>query len=144
MLRLLMPDPISAHERKGDFLSVAVCPNIEIRFFFDGTGELVTQGEASKHNLSQPRDFYDFDASEFSNVDAQIQDLIAGRKLLLAVTDVIQKTQDTCDAESCKHPESGAWEELAIYQENLKSEHVILYSQYPSVSALPLRERQEI
>jgi hypothetical protein len=144
MLRLMMPDPINAHEGKGDFLSVAVCPNIELRFFFDGTGELVTQGEASKHNLSQPRDLYDFDASEFSNVDAQIQDLIAGRKLLLAVTDVILKTQDTCDAESCKHPESGAWEELAIYRENLKSEHAILYSQYPSVSALPLRERQEI
>ena len=144
MLRLMMPDPINAHERKGDFLSVAVCANIELRFFFDGTGELVTQGEASKHNLSQPRDLYDFDASEFSSIETQIEDLIAGRKLLLAVTDVILKTQDTCDAESCKHPESGAWEELAIYRENLKSEHVILYSQYPSVSALPIRERQEI
>jgi hypothetical protein len=135
MLRLMMPDPISAHERKGDFLSVAVCPNIELRFFFDGTGELVTQGEASKHNLSQPRDLYDFDASEFSSVETQIEDLITGSKLLLVVTSMILKTQDTCEEESCDHLEAGSWEELEELQGVLRHAFASLNSKFPTVSA---------
>jgi hypothetical protein len=142
-LGLTLPDPFNAHEKKGDFLAVEVCPNLELRVYFNGTGELVTHVAASKQNLSQPRDLYDFDAFEFSNVDTQIEDLIAGRKLLLAVTDLILKTQDTCDADSCEHPEGGAWEELLVYRENLNSEHATLFSEYPSMAALPTLERQE-
>jgi hypothetical protein len=135
MLRLMMPDPINAHEKKGDFLSVAVCPNMELRFFFDGTGELVTQGEASKQNISQPRDLYDFDAPEFSSVETQIEDLIAGSKLLLVVTSMILKTQDTCDAESCDHPEAGSWEELEEIHGALRHAFASLNSKFPTVSA---------
>ena len=133
-LGLTLPDPFNAHEKKGDFLAVEVCPNLELRFDFNGTGELVTHVAASKKNLSQPRDLYDFDAPEFSAIETQIQDLIAGNKLLLAVTAMILKTQDTCDAETCDHPESGGWEELNGFQNNLHHKYSSLNSQYPSVS----------
>ena len=142
-LGITLPDPFNAHEKKGDFLAVEVCPNLELRFYFNGTGELVTHVAASKQNPSQPRDLYDFDASEFSNIDTQIQDLIAGNTLLLAVTARILKTQDTCDAEFCDHPESGGWEELNSFQSNLHHKYSSLNSQYPSVSVEKVLERQE-
>jgi hypothetical protein len=143
-LGLMLPDPFNAHEKKGDFLAVEVCPNLELRFYFNGTGELVTHVAAGKQNLSQPRDLYDFDASEFSGIENQIQDLIAGNKLLLAVTAMILKTQDTCDAESCDHSENGGWEELNSFHSNLNHKYSSLYSHYPSISVEKVLERQEI
>ncbi len=125
----------NAHENKGDFLLVVVCPNIELRFFFDGTGELFSHRSASKQSSSQPRDLYDFGCSEFSGIETQIEDLIAGKKLLLAVTSMILKTQDTCDAESCDHPEAGFWEELEELQGALRHAFASLNSKFPTVSA---------
>jgi hypothetical protein len=142
-LGLTLPDPFNTHEKKGDFMAVEVCPNLELRFYFNGTGELVTHVAASQQNLSQPRDLYDFEAPEFSAIETQIQDLIVGNKLLLAVTAIILKTQDTCDAESCDHPESRGWEELNSFQSNLHHKYATLNSQYPSVSVEKVLERQE-
>ena len=139
---LTLPDPFNAHEKKGDFLAVQVCPNLELRFYFNGTVELVSHGSANKHSSSQLRDFYDFGCPEFSIVETQIEDLIAGKKLLLAVTSMILKTKDTCDAESCDHSESGAWEELPDLQVKFSHEHARYYSQFPSVAASRFVERQ--
>mgnify|MGYP007092089904 CR=1 FL=1 len=137
----LTSHPINTHEYKGDFLSVVVCPNIELRFFFDGTGELVSHGSASKHSSSQLRNLYDFGCPEFSSVETQIEDLIAGKKLLLAVTSMILKTQDTCDAESCGHPEAGSWDELEELQEVLSHPFAGLNSKFPRVSAPKLAKQ---
>lgn len=132
---IMFPDSFNAHEKKGDFLAVEVCPNLELRFYFNGTGELVTHVAASKQNLSQPRDLYDFDASEFSGIETQIEDLITGNKLLLAVTAMILQTQDTCDAESCDHPGSGAWQNLEEFRENLGHVNFLLHATFPGVQA---------
>lgn len=143
-LGLMLPDPFNAHEKKGDFLAVEVCPNLELRFYFNGTGELVTHVAASKQNLSQPRDLYDFDAAEFSGIETQIEDLIAGNKLLIAVMDRILKTQDTCDTEYCDHPESGAWKNLEEYRKNLGHVNFRLHSTFPGVKASGTLQRERI
>jgi hypothetical protein len=140
-LGLALPDPFNAHEKKGDFLAVEFCPNLELRFYFNGTGELVTHVAASKQNLSQPRDLYDFDASEFSGIETQIEDLITGNKLLLALTAMILKTQDTCDAESCDHPETGGWEGLQGLRELLSHPFASLSASFPTVSAHELTKQ---
>jgi hypothetical protein len=119
MLGMLTPESLNEHDNKGDFLSVTVCPNLELRFFFEGTGELVTQTAASKLKPGTARDLYDFASPEFSNTESQPEDLIAGSKFLLAVVGRIIKTQDTCEAEPCSHPESGAWKGLQDLYEML-------------------------
>jgi hypothetical protein len=138
---LTLPDLFSAHEKKGDFLAVEVCPNLELRFYFNGTGELVTNVAASKQNLSQRRDLYDIDASEFSGIESQIEDLIAGNKLLLAVTARILKTQDICESESCDHPESGGWEGLEELRELLSHPFASLSASFPTLSAPKLAKQ---
>jgi hypothetical protein len=129
---ILIPEPFNEHESKGDYLSVTVCPNLELRFFFEGTGELVTQTAASKRKPGTARDLYDFASPEFSNIENQLEDLIAGSKLLLAVVERIINTQDTCDVESCNHPESGAWEELHQLEETLKNPNALLNADFPA------------
>jgi hypothetical protein len=132
MLGILITEPFNEHEGKGDFLSVTVCPNLELRFFFEGTGELVTQSAASKLKPGIARDLYDFASPEFSSIDTQLEDLVTGNKLLLAVIESIIKTQDTCDAESCNHPESGAWEELNQLEETLQNPNALLNADFPA------------
>lgn len=121
-----------------------VCPNLELRFYFNGTGELVTHVAASQQNLSQPRDLYDFDTPEFSGIETQIEDVIAGNKLLIAVTDRILKTQDICYAESCDNPESGAWKNLEEYRKNLGHVNFLLHSTFPGVKASGTLQRERI
>jgi hypothetical protein len=83
MLGMQIPEPFNEHESKGDYLSVTVCPNLELRFFFEGTGELVTQIAASMLKPGTPRDLYDFASPEFSSIETQIEDLVTGHKLPL-------------------------------------------------------------
>jgi hypothetical protein len=144
MLGILIPEPFKEHESKGDFLSVTVCPNLELRFFFEGTGELVTQTAASKLKPGTARDLYDFASPEFSNMENQLEDLIAGSKLLLVVVERIINTQDTCDAELCNHPEIGAWEDLQELREQLGHKYARLHSQLPSFPTTSSPERQMI
>lgn len=144
MLGILLPAPFNEHESKGDFLSVTVCPNLELRFFLEGTGELVTQTAASKLNPGTPRALYNFASPEFSNIENQLEDLIAGSKLLLAVVERIIKTQDTCEAESCYHTEGGAWEDLEVLQENLDHKYASLNSQLPFLPSTSSLEREMI
>jgi hypothetical protein len=132
MLGILIPEPFNEHESKGDFLSVTVCPNLELRFFFEGTGELVTKTAASKLKPGTARDLYDFASPEFSSIYTQLEDLETGNKLLLAVIESIIKTQDTCDVESCNHPESGAWEELHQLEETLQNPNALLNTDFPA------------
>jgi hypothetical protein len=144
MLGILMPEPFNDHEGKGDFLSVTVCPNLELRFFFEGTGELVAQTTASKLKPGTPRDLYDFPSPEFSSIETQIEDLVTGHKLLLAVIERIISTQDTCDAEFCNHPEIGAWEDLQELREKLGHKYARLNSELPSLPSTSSLERQMI
>jgi hypothetical protein len=144
MLGILAPEPFNEHESKGDYLSVTVCPNLELRFFFEGTGELVTQTAASKLKPGTARDLYDFASPEFSNLENQLEDLIAGSKLLLVVVERIIKTQDTCEAETCNHPEIGAWEDLQELQEKLHHKYARLNSELPSFPTTSSPERQII
>ena len=120
VLGILIPEPFNEHESKGDFLSVTVCPNLELRFFFEGTGELVTQTEASKLKTRTPRDLYVFASPVFSKMEDQLEDLITGNKLLRAVVERIIKTQDTCEVYSCNHHESGSWKDLQVLQDTLR------------------------
>ena len=144
MLGILMPEPFNEHEGKGDFLSVTVCPNLELRFFFEGTGELVTQTAATMLKPGTPRDLYDFASPEFSSIETQIEDLVTGHKLLLAVVERIINTQDTCDAELCNHPEIGAWEDLQELREKLGHKYARLNSELPSFPTTNSLERQMI
>jgi hypothetical protein len=144
MLGILVPEPFNEHEGKGDYLSVTVCPNLELRFFFEGTGELVTQTAASKLKPGTARDLYDFASPEFSNLENQLEDLVAGSKLLLVVVERIIKTQDTCDAELCNHPEIGAWEDLQELREKLGHKYARLNSELPSFPTTSSTERQMI
>jgi len=129
MLGILIPEPFNEHESKGDFLSVTVCPNLELRFFFEGTGELVTKTAASKLKPGTARDLYDFASPEFSSIYTQLEDLETGNKLLLAVIESIIKTQDTCDVESCNHPESGAWGDLQQLEKKLSNPNYFVYTE---------------
>jgi hypothetical protein len=144
MLGILIPEPFNEHESKGDYLSVTVCPNLELRFFFEGTGELVAQTAASKLKPGTARDLYDFASSEFSNIENQLEELIAGSKLLLSVVERIINTQDTCDAELCDHPEIGAWEDLQELREKLGHKYARLNSELPSFPTTNSLERQMI
>jgi hypothetical protein len=144
MLGILIPEPFNEHEGKGDFLSVTVCPNLELRFFFEGTGELVTQTAASKLKPRTARDLYEFASPELSNMENQLEDLIAGSKLLLAVVERIINTQDTCDAESCNHPKILAWEDLQELRERLGHKYARLNSQLPTLPITSSLERQMI
>jgi hypothetical protein len=144
MLGVLIPEPFNEHESKGDYLSVTVCPNLELRFFFEGTGELVAQTAASKLKPGTARDLYDFASPEFSNMENQLEDLLAGSNLLLAVVERIINTQDTCDAELCNHPEIGAWEDLQELREKLGHKYARLNSELPSLPSTSSLERQMI
>jgi hypothetical protein len=143
-LGILIPEPFNEHESKGDFLSVTVCPNLELRFFFEGTGELITQISASKLKPGTARDLYDFASPEFSTMENQLKDLIAGSKLLIAVVERIIKLQDTCEVESCNHPEGGAWEDLQELQEKLGHKYAKLNSQLPFLPSTSSLEKQMI
>lgn len=144
MLGILITEPFNEHENKGDSLSITVCPNLELRFFFEGTGELVTQTAASKLKPGTARDLYDFASPEFSNIENQLEDLIAGSKLLLAVVERIIITQDTCEAGTCNHPDSGAWEDLQELHEKLGHKYARFNSQLPSLPNASSLERQMI
>jgi hypothetical protein len=144
MLGVLIPEPFNEHESEGDYLSVTVCPNLELRFFFEGTGELVAQTAASKLKPGTARDLHEFASPEFSNMENQLEDLIAGSKLLLAVVERIINTQDTCDAELCNHPEIEAWEDLQELREKLGHKYARLNAELPSLPTTNSLERQMI
>jgi hypothetical protein len=122
------------HKQHGDHLLITICPSLEWRIYFDGTGQVLearNAGEISNQNQAAK----DLDFPEFTNLHTKLDELITGQNLIHQVIKGILEIQPTCTSVLCGHDKSGPWEDLQLLDAKLNEPNARLSEDFPSVEA---------
>jgi hypothetical protein len=125
-------DPDPEHVARGDFLQVKVCDGITLKIYFNGTGQIINHSYADSlvvEDVARYEQDFDFPAS--ANIAKDLDDLIVGSNLLLAVLDAVMKYKDNCTLEGCDHVYETLWETMEEHYSQLSSPNSRLYQDFP-------------
>jgi hypothetical protein len=120
------------HVARGDFLQVKVCDGITLKIYFNGTGQIINHSCADSpvvEDVARYEQDFDFPAS--ANIAKDLDDLIVGSDLLLAVLDAVMKYKDNCKLEGCDHVYKTLWETMEEHYPQLSSPNSRLYQDFP-------------
>ncbi len=120
------------HDARGDWLLVPVCKQLELKVFFNGTGQLVDksyEGSSAVEDVQRYEQELSFPSS--ADLVSNLDDLISGKNLLLEIAEAILKYQSTCSSGACNHEESEYWDNLSEVTEMLKRDNSRLHLEFP-------------
>ena len=123
------------HVARGDFLKVKVCDGISLKFYFNGTGQVVNQTYADSLDVEDVARYeQDFEFPASANMTENIDDLIVGSALLLAVLDTVLNYKNTCTLEGCDHTYENFWETIQEQYPQLSLPNSRLFQDFPIIS----------
>jgi hypothetical protein len=120
------------HVARGDFLQVKVCEGISLKFYFNGTGQVVNQTNAHSlvvEDVAKYEEDFEFPAS--ANITQNLDDLIVGSDLLLAVMDSVLNYKNNCTLEGCDHVYGTFWETMEEHYPQLSLPNARLFQDFP-------------
>lgn len=120
------------HDARGDFLQVKVCNGITLKIYLNGTGQVVNEAYAGSplvEDVARYEEDFQFPASK--NVQGDLDDLIVGKNLLLAVLTAVLKYQDNCSLEGCDHVYETFWETMEELYPHLSAPNARFHQDFP-------------
>ena len=123
------------HVARGDFLQVKVCEGISLKFYFNGTGQVVNQTYADSlvvEDVARYEQDFEFPAS--ANMTENLDDLIVGSALLQAVLDAVVKYKDNCTLDSCDHTYETYWGTMEELYPQLSLPNARLFQYFPIIN----------
>jgi hypothetical protein len=131
----LSPFGVPEHSNRGDYLSVRICNNLELKLYLNGSSSIFVQWAAVLRGYGEFEEGQiELEFSQFSNLEKKLEDLISGHELLLSVLEEIPKHYGHCTGYECDHKVGFLWEGLEEIVERLDLEGARLNKTFHSTS----------